>query len=569
MKSLILILCLFFVQVSMAEDVPEDVVIIEENSVQIHEVGGQPTLRMQLKVKEGFFAYKDKFEVNINGLKTLDLKLDPIVTFFDQTFQKEKEGIRNQATLSLAPQLVSKELPDPLVIEVVYQACTPEYCLFPATTSVQYSLTDQDRKTLGRTVATSGLFAHGFLFSFLLVFAAGFLTSLTPCIYPMLPITLAVLGAKESKSKIDGFLKSSIYVLGMASTYALLGVLAATSGYMFGSLLSNGYFLVFLSVVLFAAALSMFDVFEIQSPQFLSARLRIKGRSTSVAALFGGGLLSGLIVGPCVGPVLVSILGYVSQTGSVWVGFGLLFTFAIGLGTVIILAGTFSSLFKKIPRAGFWMVWVKKVIGITFLILILYFLSPLLKLRDLALVSVIVGFFFSILVLFADWKNQGMNLGERAVWRSVMVISTILGFAIANMPHERFERLAGFNGAEFANTHWNVYSAENAALAVAHEDFVVLDFYAEWCAACRELKHKTFSDPRVSGYSNKIKWLYFDSTQSSEQLVTLKKKFGILGLPTILFFDRQGKWREDLTVTGFEDANSFIKRLDQLTGGKK
>jgi thioredoxin:protein disulfide reductase len=355
----------------------------------------------------------------------------------------------------------------------------------------------------------------------------------------------------------------------MAFTYAGLGVLAATSGFMFGSLLSNSYFLLFLSAILFIAALSMFDIFEIQTPQFLSNRMKTQGRTSSVVALFGAGLFSGLIVGPCVGPVLVSILGYVSQTGSVLLGFGLLFTFAIGLGSLIIVAGTFSSVFENIPRAGSWMVWVKKLIGLAFLALIVYFLAPLLKTRDLTLSALAIGFIFSMILLSKEWKHKTMLPVERALWRAGFALLLTLSLSVASMSHERFERLVGYDGSGFANTHWVLYSDESLKLASDHQDFVVLDFYAEWCAACRELKHKTFSDPRVSGYSGKIKWLYFDSTKSTEELAVLKKKYGILGLPTILFFDAQGKWRQDLTLTGFEDADSFIKRLDQLTGGQK
>lgn len=569
MKYLIFLMSLIFIQNLMAEDVPEDIVTIEENSVKIQKLEGKTQLLLKLKVKDGFFAYKEKFEVNIKEFKALEIQLDPIVSFFDQTFQKNKEGVRNQANLSSELQFNGKNLPAQIDIDVVYQACTPEYCLFPTTTKIQHVFTSEERQILSQASSMYGLFSNGILLSFLFVFIAGFLTSLTPCIYPMLPITLAVLGAKKSKSKMDGFLKSVIYVIGMASTYAVLGVLAATSGFMFGSLLSNGYFLVFLSAILFVAALSMFDVFEIQTPQFLNNRVSAQNSSSSIVALFGAGLFSGLIVGPCVGPVLVSVLGYVSQTGSVVLGFGLLFTFALGLGSLIIVAGTFSSVFEKIPRAGSWMILVKKIIGVAFLGLIVYFLSPLMKTRDLMLVTLGVGFGFSILLLIKDWKQPSMRLLERAIWRSVLALFLTLYFVVAGMSHERFERLVGYNGADFANTHWAVYTEESLKLASEHKDFVVLDFYAEWCAACRELKHKTFSDPRVSGYSGKIKWLYFDSTQSSEQLNVLKKQYGILGLPTILFFDRDGKWRQDLTLTGFEDADSFLKRLDQLTGGQK
>lgn len=562
-----LCLFLFLSNTAMALDqVPDDIVTIVPYSVQIRETSDSAELHLDLQIKESFFAYKDKFELNIDGFDTLGITLDPVVSFYDKTFQKNKEGVRNTAHLKARLQFHGKRLGDALDIHLVYQACTPEYCLFPTTTSVAYAVPPSEHQILARNGKLPSYFANGLLFSFAFVFFAGFLTSLTPCIYPMLPITLAVLGARKTQSKKEGFFKSLTYVLGMAFTYAVLGMLAATSGFLFGSLMSNAYFLVFLSAILFIAALSMFDFFEIQTPQFLQSRILAQGSSTSHLALFCTGLLSGLIVGPCVGPVLVGVLGYVSQTGNIVLGFSLLFTFALGLGSLIVLAGTFSSLFKKIPRAGAWMTAIKKSIGVAFLGLIIYFLSPLLKTRDILTIAMALTFLFALLVLARDFVRQQLSILERAIWRSVTLLSLLLGVFALSMSHERFDRLVGYDGSDFANTHWNVYSEEHMALAIQHGDFVVLDFYAEWCAACRELKHKTFADSRVSGYSNKIKWMYFDSTQSSDELSALKKKYGILGLPTILFFDKTGKWREDLTLTGFEDASSFLQRLNKLTG---
>lgn len=566
MNTLILVFLLFAISTNATEQIPEDIVTIEENSVQINEGQNSAELNLNLKIKDSFFAYKDKFELNIQGFETLQIILDPVVSFYDKTFQKNKEGVRNAAKLTARIQFQEKLLPKKLAINLVYQACTPEYCLFPTTTGIKHTISSAEHKILTQKGNIPGWFAKGLLFSFLFVFIAGFFTSLTPCIYPMLPITLAVLGARKTKSRSEGFFKSITYVLGMAFTYAVLGVLAATSGFMFGSLMSNSYFLVFLCGILFIAALSMFDVFEIQTPQFLQNRLSAQGNSTSYFAIFGTGLFSGLIVGPCVGPVLVGILGYVSQTGNILLGFGLLFTFAIGLGSLIILVGTFSGLFEKIPRSGTWMTLVKKIIGFAFLGLIVYFLSPLLKTKDLTSVASSLLFLFTLVLLSQDWKLKKLSLFERAIWRATFVIGILIAVFSTYTSHERFERLIGYDGSEFANTHWNVYSEEGLARAIKNEDYVVLDFYAEWCAACRELKHKTFADSRVSSYSEKIKWFYFDSTQPSEELTNLKKKYGILGLPTILFFDKNGMWRKDLTLTGFENVDLFIQRLNNLTG---
>ncbi len=354
----------------------------------------------------------------------------------------------------------------------------------------------------------------------------------------------------------------------MAVTYASLGIIASSTGFMFGSLMANKYFLGGLSFLLFIAALSMFDVFEIQTPRFLQKRLSQQNRSSSYFALFITGLFSGLMVGPCVGPVLVGILAFVSQTGSLVTGFTLLFAFAMGLGSLILVLGTFSGMLEKIPRSGKWMNGVKKGLGVVFLGLILYFLQPILKTKTLFLAGLAVTGLFSLLQLVFHRQKLNQSTLELSIFRAVFVFCILFSGFVGFLSNERFERFFGYNGSSYANTQWEVYSEEAIESAKAKNQYVILDFYAEWCAACRELKNLTFADPKVAQFSEKIRWLYFDSTEPSEKLAELKSKFRILGLPTILFFDPQGNLREDLTLTGFENSENFLKRLNALTTQK-
>lgn len=547
-----------------SEEVPDDIVIIKENSFQLAEKNGENHFQFDVEVKEGFFAYKDKFELNINGFNILELKMDPIVTFFDKTFQKNKEGVRHTAHFTGTLKNSGSSLPQNLSINLVYQACTTDYCLFPAQAHINYTLTEKDKAVLDKFTAPTW-FQKGLLFSILFTFLAGFLTSLTPCVYPMLPITLAVLGAQKSKTKLEGFQKSFVYVLGMSVTYASLGVVASTTGFMFGSLMANKYFLGGLSVLLFVAALSMFDVFEIQTPRFLQNKLSNHHKSSSYLALFITGLFSGLMVGPCVGPVLVGILAFVSQTGSVVTGFTLLFSFALGLGSLIIVLGTFRGMLEKIPRSGNWMMIVKKALGVLFLGLILYFLQPILKAKALMMVGLIIAGLFASVQLFFNREKLKNSILELSLFRAIVVFSILFAAFTGFLSNERFERFFGYTGSSFANTHWEVYSEEAMEIAKNKNQFVVLDFYAEWCAACRELKTLTFADPKVSQFTDRIRWLYFDSTEPSEKLTELKNKYKILGLPTILFFDNNGDLRQDLTLTGFENSDNFLMRLKKLT----
>lgn len=570
MKMFLLILTFSWITPAQADEVPENIVIIKENSIHVTEHEGQPLLEMEILVKKGFFAYQEKFEINLSHIKALELSIDPVVSFYDKTFKKTKQGVRDFAKITALLKPEKGLNLDRLNVELVYQACTEDYCLFPTQTTLAITPDSEERSILRRSLQPEWL-QNGLFFTFAFVFFAGFLTSLTPCVYPMLPITLAVLGASQPKSRAEGFLKSLIYILGLATTYATLGFIAASTGFMFGSIISNTWFLLVLSIILFLGALSMFDVFEIQAPSALKRRISNRQNSASFIALFVTGLFSGLVVGPCVGPVLVGILGYVSQAGSPIFGFLLLFTFALGLGSLILVFGTFSNLMAKIPKSGLWMVKVKKGLGVLFLGLILYFISPILDTKGITTASFFLFFLFGLSVLLADKFSKSFSVGllEKSILRAVVIFSLIVIALTVSLPKERLERLVGYSQETFANTNWDVFSKEKLVLAKENKQFVVLDFYADWCAACRELKNQTFSKQEISMFSRDIKWLYLDSTRPSDELTRMKEKYNILGLPTILFFDSTGELRSDLTLTGFEKPELFKIRLEKLVSGEK
>jgi thiol:disulfide interchange protein DsbD len=188
---------------------------------------------------------------------------------------------------------------------------------------------------------------------FLFVFVSGFLTSLTPCVYPMIPITISIIGARSAQSQRSrAFLLSLSYVLGIAFTYSLLGLFAAFSGALFGSALSNPWVVGFVGLVFVAMALSMFGLFELQVPAVIRDKFGNRSTGSGFGGAFLAGLFSGIVASPCIGPVLVSILTYVAQTKNALFGFSLLFTFALGMGLLFLAIGTFSGLTSKIPKSG-------------------------------------------------------------------------------------------------------------------------------------------------------------------------------------------------------------------------
>ena len=294
---------------------------------------------------------------------------------------------------------------------------------------------------------------------------------------------------------------SFCYVLGMSLTYALLGATAASTGKLFGALLGNTYVVIIMALILTAMALSLFGLFEIKVPAFISNKLGNKKNSTNYLGAFVAGLIFGIIASPCVGPVLISILTYVAQTQNIQLGFILLFVFALGLGQLFILLSLSLQSIKWLPKSGPWMNAVKYLFGLIILLIAASYIYPLFP-KDLS-------------------------------------PSTLGG---ESMP-------------------WRKYSQENLAQAASEQKGVIIDFYADWCAACKELEEETFSHDRVQKLGRRFIWVKFDATKPNEQFHQLAEKYSILSLPHVVFYDPHGKYRKELTLNGFEGPDLFIERM--------
>ncbi len=399
--------------------------------------------------------------------------------------------------------------------------------------------------------------------AFLMVFLGGVLASLTPCVFPMIPITISFIGMSAKGNPLKGFVMSLWYVLGIAIIYSTLGLVAAAGGSAFGQATQTPVFMGAVAAIIFAMALSMAGLYDIQLPSGLASR--VGGGRTGFLGPLLMGMAMGLVAAPCVGPIIVVLLTWVATTGSLFLGFWLLFTFAMGMGLLFIVLGTFGGM---LPPGG-WMVTVKHVFAVVLFALAPWFLRlwlpdwmPPLFFGLCLLLSVSAWGAFKPLTAEAT-AREGLSKGVmRLLWVTGLVLA-LLGGLRGFAPH-LLPAGAPVAGETAAHVEPAWLSDEDAAFARAAADGkpLVMDFWAEWCAACIELDHKTWNQPEVLELANGFVALKMDLTARTPANDALTDKYGVVGMPTVIFFDPDGNELE--RFSGFKDADDVAAIMDRV-----
>jgi len=539
--------------------------------------GSTQSVNLELVLPKKFHAYTNQFKIlNIKPaeFKIGEIMVKPEIEFYDKFSKKTRKGFFENAQLTLTIESPEK-IKDPLqniTFDLRYQICSDSVCYLPKNIPIKITTETMNTpsKMLTAPVKESFSFLKSFeqamqtslFLSFLSVFIAGILTSFTPCIFPMLPITISILGYHaDKKNRWHNFARALSYVLGIALTYSILGVIAALSGSLFGAALSNKYILLVLVLLFFTMALSMWGAFELQSPAFIRNRLGA-GKSHGFLGAFVMGMLAGIVASPCVGPVLVSILSYVSTTKDVALGFSLLFTFAMGLGLIFIVIGVFSSALKLLPKSGRWMEYVKFILGAGMWGAALYYAQFLLS--DRWWTMLIAASF----IAFSSWKGafhfHKKNYIRQSFLLALFIFSTSV-LVLSLFKPQYLSRAFRLSTTEIVtdSTHWEPYSTEALREAQKEKKPVIIDFFADWCAACHELEEKTFSTSEFKQLSQGFRLLRFDATEDKDSIVQILKKYQVKGLPSVMFINRNGTLLNELTFTQFIEMNELRPKMQE------
>ncbi|NIE52982.1 protein-disulfide reductase DsbD [Pantoea dispersa] len=512
-------------------------------------------LTLSWKVKDGYYLYRQQFHISAQHAQLAPVTLPPGQPHEDEFYGKSEiypQDVQLPITLRQADAGAT--------LSVTYQGCAAAgFCYPPETRSVPLTAIAAD--SAAPVIAASPA-AHRtpLPFSPLWALLIGIGVAFTPCVLPMYPlISGIILGGQRRYSLGRLFALALVYVQGMALTYTLLGMVVAAAGLRFQAALQHPYVLIGLSVLFVLLALSMFGLFTLQLPASLQTRLTLwsnRQQGGSLAGVFMMGALAGLICSPCTTAPLSAILLYIAQSGNLWAGAGTLWLYAFGMGLPLIAVTMFGN--RLLPKSGPWMQSVKEGFGFVILALPVFLLERVLgDIWGLRLWSLLgVAFFAWAFSLSLSARGTARVLPILMLAAALVVARPLQDWAFGSsstqsVAHLPFQRISSSQQLD-------------SALQQAQGRITMVDLYADWCVACKEFEKYTFSDDGVRSALSNVQLLQANVTANNAQDNALLQHLQVLGLPTILFFDAQGKEIADSRVTGFLNAADFRAHLHNL-----
>ena len=571
--------------------------VVSENLVNVH-----------WEIAEGYYLYQDKFSFlfqnkNVtrnDNITIIDVQLPEGKLKNDPDFgsvQVNYHEVDAQLTLQ---RNYNAEPAAELVVK--YQGCKEDALCYPPisktiplkliTTSMEVGGGDSvavgpnsigfgARQISEQDTITERLVAGSFMQNIIIFFGFGLLLALTPCVFPMIPILSGLIVRQGSSiTTLRSFYMSLTYVLAMALTYAVLGVIAGSFSFNLQAASQNVWVITAFSGVFVLLALSMFGFYELQLPSSWQNKLSAAsdGRGGTLHGVATMGVLSAIIVGPCVAPPLAGALLYISQTGNAVFGGLALFSMGMGMGVLLLVVGTSTG--KLLPKAGAWMESTKYIFGVLMLGVAIWFMERVLP------GPFILILWAGLLIVSATYMGA-LERSERrnpwqGLWRglglAMLVYGVILVVGAASGGGNVLSPLEGlsnkYRAGEVASNKLSFkYVKGLEGLEIALDEaankgkFVMLDFYADWCITCKEMEHDAFSDPGVQQLLNGVILLQADVTENDAQDKALLKAFSLYGPPAILFFNKKGIEKRSHRVVGFMNKDDFLKHIHEVMAG--
>ncbi|QXC34178.1 protein-disulfide reductase DsbD [Aeromonas sp. FDAARGOS 1407] len=526
-------------------------------------------LLLRLRIADDYYIYRHSLRFQGNDLTFSEPVLPEGTEHEDDFFGKTRVYYQEVEI----PVILTEAGPQ-ASLKISYQGCTVGLCYPPTTKMVEVqslmATSGDDEATPAAPSSqqdklAAALGSQGFWLSIAAFFALGLGLAFTPCVFPMYPILTGIIaGAGHRLSTRRAFLLSFVYVQGMALTYTLLGLVVASAGLQFQAALQHPYVLIGLSVMFVLLALSMFGLYTLQLPSSLQTRLsglsnRQQGGSVAGVAIMG--MISGLVCSPCTTAPLSGALIYVAQSGDLWLGGAALYALSLGMGLPLLLLGTSGG--KLLPKAGAWMDVIKRLFGFALLAVPILLLSRLWS--DQATTLAWLGWGLALCAyLYHHNQHQPHSIGKSLrgfVLLLAMISAVVVGKDLL-LPPSGAQTSAETRAPQFIRI--KTLDDLKTQLTAARGKPVLLDLYADWCVACKEFEHKTFSDPAVRERFANMVLLQADVTANDDADVELLNGLNVLGLPTLIFFDRAGNELTGQGVTGFMGPAEFLAQLDKL-----
>ena len=542
----------------------------------------QENVIVNWSIAEGYYLYQEKISVKLNQEEASSFDV-PTFSISPEDYNDPYFGLMK--IFKKPVQAIFKASHPPLkaedVVEIAYQGCTSGFCYPPEVKEIKVAdlpiaQVANTEKTSEKSTALSAqpkaeqdrlaesLFNSKYaVFGFFLL---GLGLAFTPCVLPMLPLLSAiVIGQNQRPNMWRAFALSFVYVQGMALTYTLLGLIVAAIGLPFQVALQHPYVMIGLSIIFVLLALSMFGLFTLQLPSSLQTKLSLLSQQQKAGA-FGGvflmGMIAGLVASPCTSAPLSGALLYVAQSGDLFTGAITLYLLALGMGVPLILITLFGN--KILPKSGMWMETVKKLFGFVMLALPVFLISRILPDEWTPRLWAMLGTAFFIWFAFQMPKN-----GTGWVFRILFLVAAMISVKpLQTWVWGESQAPSAVENKAFSHIEFKKVRSEaelQQALSENNKSLVMLDLYADWCVACKEFEKETFSDPSVQKAFGDMLLLQVDMTKNSEENRALMTKYKVLGLPTILFFNRDGKEIEGSRVNGFMPPVEFLQWIEKIS----